>query len=41
MASGLSAEVQRWTAEVSTIDADFATEQGRWVDLNQRMEALE
>jgi hypothetical protein len=23
------------------MDADLATEQGRWIELNQRMEALE
>jgi chromosome segregation ATPase len=36
-----AAEVQRLTAESAAIDADLATEQGRWIDLNQRMEALE
>ena len=33
--------VQRFTNESSAIEADLATEQGRWIDLNQRMEALE
>jgi chromosome segregation ATPase len=37
----LAADVQRLTAEAAAIDADLATEQGRWIDLNQRMEALE
>jgi chromosome segregation ATPase len=37
----LSADIQRMTAEATTLDADLATEQGRWIDLNQRMEALE
>jgi chromosome segregation ATPase len=37
----LAAEIQRLTADSATIDADLATEQGRWIDLNQRMEALE
>jgi chromosome segregation ATPase len=37
----LSADVQRMTAEATTLDADLAAEQGRWIDLNQRMEALE
>ena len=37
----LSTEVQRMTAEATTLDADLATEQGRWIDLNQRMETLE
>jgi chromosome segregation ATPase len=37
----VAAEVQRLTAESATMDADLATEQGRWIDLNQRMEALE
>jgi chromosome segregation ATPase len=36
-----AAEVQRLTADVSGMEADIATEQGRWIDLNQRMEALE
>jgi chromosome segregation ATPase len=36
-----AADVQRLTAEVAGLEADLATEQGRWVDLNQRMEALE
>jgi chromosome segregation ATPase len=37
----LAAEVQRLTGESAAMDADLATEQGRWIDLNQRMEALE
>ena len=37
----LAADLQRLTAESAAIDADLATEQGRWIDLNQRMEALE
>ena len=41
MASGLSADVQRWAAEVAAIEGDLAAEQQRWVDLNQRMEGLE
>ncbi len=36
-----AADVQRITAEAAAIEVDLATEQGRWVDLNQRMEALE
>ena len=37
----LAADVQRITAETTIIESDLATEQGRWIDLNQRMEALE
>jgi peptidoglycan hydrolase CwlO-like protein len=37
----LAADVQRMTAEAAAMDAELATEQGRWIDLNQRMEALE
>jgi len=37
----MASEVQRYTNEASAIEADLATEQGRWIDLNQRMEALE
>ena len=37
----LAADVQRITAETAIIETDLATEQGRWIDLNQRMEALE
>ena len=37
----LAADVQRMTAESAAMEADLATEQGRWIDLNQRMEALE
>jgi chromosome segregation ATPase len=36
-----SAELQRLTAEAAVLESDLATEQGRWIDLNQRMEALE
>ena len=36
-----SADVQRLTAETAVLETDLATEQGRWIDLNQRMEALE
>jgi len=37
----LAADVQRLTAESAVMDADLASEQGRWIELNQRMEALE
>lgn len=37
----VAADVQRLTGESAALDADLATEQGRWIDLNQRMEALE
>ena len=37
----LAADIERMTAESAAMDADLATEQGRWIDLNQRMEALE
>lgn len=37
----MASDVQRYTNDVSTMEADLATEQGRWIDLNQRMEALE
>jgi chromosome segregation ATPase len=37
----LVAEVQRITTETSVMEGDLATEQGRWIELNQRMEALE
>jgi len=36
-----SADIQRATADTTTMETDLATEQGRWIDLNQRMEALE
>ena len=36
-----SADVQRLTAEESSVASDIATEQGRWTDLNQRLEELE
>jgi len=34
-------EVQRLTAEESSISADVASEQARWSELNQRLEELE
>lgn len=37
----LGADVQRMTNETSALETDLATEQGRWIELNQRMEALE
>lgn len=37
----LATEIQRLTADSAAMDADLASEQGRWIDLNQRMEALE
>jgi chromosome segregation ATPase len=37
----LAGDVQRLTAEESSVAAELATEQGRWTDLNQRMEELE
>ncbi len=37
----LAADIQRLTADSATIDVDLANEQSRWIDLNQRMEALE
>ena len=37
----VGADLQRLTGELAVMDADLATEQGRWIDLNQRMEALE
>lgn len=36
-----SAEVQRLTAEESTVAAEIGTEQARWNDFNQRLEELE
>jgi len=36
-----ASEVQRITADITIMETDLATEQGRWIDLNQRMEALE
>ena len=36
-----ASEVQRITADITVMETDLATEQGRWIDLNQRMEALE
>ncbi len=35
------AKLQRATADEGTLSADLASEQARWTDLNQRMEALE
>ncbi len=35
------ATVARLTAEESQISADLATEQGRWTDINQRLDELE
>ena len=40
-ASRASAEVQRLTAEETSIAGEIATEQARWTDLNQRLEELE
>ena len=40
-AAQAAADVQRLTAEESAVAAELATEQGRWSDLNQQMEALE
>ena len=37
----LAGDSQRLTADSAAMDADLATEQSRWIDLNQRMEALE
>jgi chromosome segregation ATPase len=37
----LAADVQRITTETTVMEGDLATEQGRWIELNQRMEALE
>jgi len=39
--AGRALDIDRLTAETTSIEADLATEQGRWIDLNQRMEALE
>ena len=36
-----SADVQRLTAEESSVASDIASEQGRWTELNQRLEELE
>ena len=36
-----SADVQRLTAEESSLASDIASEQGRWTDLNGRLEELE
>jgi DNA repair exonuclease SbcCD ATPase subunit len=35
------AKLQRATADEASLSADLASEQARWTDLNQRMEALE
>ncbi len=37
----ITTDLQRMTAELAAMEADLAAEQGRWIDLNQRMEALE
>ena len=39
--ASVAADVQRIAGETTVIETDLATEQGRWIDLNQRMEALE
>lgn len=36
-----ASEIQRLTAEESSISADVASEQARWSELNQRLEELE
>jgi chromosome segregation ATPase len=36
-----SAEVQRLTAEETTVAGEIATEQARWTEFNQRLEELE
>jgi hypothetical protein len=36
-----SLEVQRLTAEESTIAGEIASEQARWSDFNQKLEELE
>ena len=36
-----SADVQRLTAEESSVAGDIATEQGRWTEINHRVEELE
>jgi chromosome segregation ATPase len=33
--------VDRWASEESQLTADLTTEQGRWVDINQRLDELE
>jgi hypothetical protein len=35
------ADVQRLTAEESGLMTDIAAEQGRWTEINQRLEELE
>ena len=40
-AARAAAEVQRMGAEEAAAASELATEQARWTDLNQRMEALE
>lgn len=37
----LAADVQRLTGEAAAMEVDLANEQSRWIDLNQRMDALE
>ena len=39
--AALAPKLQRVTADESALAADLASEQARWTDLNQRMEALE
>jgi chromosome segregation ATPase len=41
MSMRAAAEVQRLTVEEAALSAELASEQGRWTDLNQRMEELE
>jgi chromosome segregation ATPase len=36
-----AAEIQRLTVEEATIASEIATEQGRWTEINQRVEELE
>lgn len=38
---GLTAEVQRLQVEESNVAQEIAAEQGRWTDINQRLEDLE
>ena len=41
MSARAATEVQRLQVEESGIVQELATEQGRWTDINQRMEELE
>ena len=41
VASGRGGQVQRLQVEESDIVQELASEQGRWNDINQRMEELE